>query len=345
MKRGFSLASEFSQWYSLRPVDGLGIDLDRVLNGGQVFHWRKLDGVWFGVQSGFAFRLRDGVQKEAFDYSFYQIACQDDKENIGLNSGSSHEQARNALMNFFMLDLDLESLSVEWSKSKIKVNMDRTSRSLRVTGQDPYECLISFIISANNNVSRITSIVQRLCQRFGNELVVTVPKDEANIQEGTGTVKLWTFPSPKQLAHLSESDYRDLGLGYRAGYIFDTIARLNAGATKLADLHERVCSLDAARASLLEFKGVGRKVADCVLLYSLGFLHIVPMDTHMKAVAEKHASRKGRAISHDDAQNILEEVFGKFSGVAQVFLFANALSTKSKCVSTSAMKRKSTDLV
>lgn len=198
----------------------------------------------------------------------------------------------------------------DYGQIELQLNGDERLRAclpcasgIRIFNQDPFETLISFIISANNNVKRIQKIVWAICEAAG-ELV-------------TDDVYTYRrFPTPQALAALSEETLRLLGAGYRAPF-------LKQSAQKVADGYDlealRKLPLAEARKELCKFSGVGEKVADCVLLFSLGHADAFPMDVWMK--------RAMRALFFDGEQPKKRELenailkLGPVSGILQQYVF------------------------
>ena len=162
---------------------------------------------------------------------------------------------------------------------------------IRILSQEPFEALITFIISQNNNIKRITGIIGRLCESFGEE-----------ISEGT-----YAFPTPAALAVLSEDDLAPIRAGFRHKYILDAARKVSAGEINLEKV--RGLPYEEAKSELMKIKGVGVKVADCVLLYGLHRLDAFPMDVWMK-----------RAMK-ELFDGMDPEVFKENAGIAQQYIF------------------------
>lgn len=168
---------------------------------------------------------------------------------------------------------------------------------LRVLRQDPFETLISFVISANNNIPRISGIIERICAACAPEGEEQAP-----------------FPSPGVLAQLGEAELRALGAGYRAPYIIESARRAqdtDFGALAAAPYQK-------AYDGLLKFKGVGPKVADCILLFGLGHTGAFPVDVWMRRVLEKLYGFSG---TPRQMRAFAAERFGAHAGIAQQYLF------------------------
>lgn len=191
--------------------------------------------------------------------------------------------------------------------------LPRTS-GIAVMRQDPWECLVSYVISAFNNIPKISLSVEGLARRLGEPIRST--GDAAG-----GAATGWAFPSPGRLADAGLDDLRACALGYRARYVRDLAQRMADGRVDL----ERVASLpfDEARAALLELPGVGEKVADCVLLFAFGRGEAFPVDVWVQRAVERWYFR-GRQVTHRAIRAWAGDRFGPLAGYAQQHLFAGA---------------------
>ena len=169
-----------------------------------------------------------------------------------------------------------------------------------------FETLITFLISQNNNIPRITGIVDRLCRGLGQPL------------EGEG--RFFAFPTAERLAPLAEADLAFLRAGWRSGYILDAARRAAAG--QLEEDALRAMPLAGARARLMEVRGVGPKVADCTLLYGLGRWDAYPVDVWMRRAGQALFTRRVK-----DPAAYLNRKTGGCAGIAQQYIFAWARST------------------
>lgn len=176
---------------------------------------------------------------------------------------------------------------------------------IRILNQDPWETLISFIISANNNIKRIGITIENICRIYG----------ESIIWQGE---KYYTFPTPKELAASDKDTLRKCGCGYRDKYIVATsrmVAEDEKGFYALLDV-----SYDEAFDYLLEFPGVGPKVADCICLFSLKKYEAFPVDVWIKRIMEE-LYMDGKEISRRDVKRVARDRFDGLAGFAQQYLF------------------------
>eukprot|EP00586_Coscinodiscus_wailesii_P014524 CAMPEP_0172521056 /NCGR_PEP_ID=MMETSP1066-20121228/292357_1 /TAXON_ID=671091 /ORGANISM="Coscinodiscus wailesii, Strain CCMP2513" /LENGTH=618 /DNA_ID=CAMNT_0013303907 /DNA_START=242 /DNA_END=2099 /DNA_ORIENTATION=+ len=254
----------------------------------------------------------------------------------------------------------LKTLYDEWSRA----DPDRMGQitaaipGVRVLRQDPWECLISFICSSNNNIPRITLLLERLRQRYGRELVRIPPSDGDDGEPWS----FFSFPTLRNLSEVSEQELRELGFGYRAKYIRQTVELLSEREEEFKDRsieqgeetegYETSCrsslylhslrdhdqsssSLDHVQTALTEFCGVGRKVADCVALFSLDRRDAVPVDVHVLRMAIRNYGAgeflTGRGTTsltpavYARVGDLFRERFGSYAGWAHSVLFVAEL--------------------
>lgn len=181
-------------------------------------------------------------------------------------------------------------------------------RGIRILSQDPFECVISFIISQNNNIPRIKKIIETLSERCGERIELC---DEARAHLARGG-ECYSFPTAQALCELGEAGLFEMKTGFRAKYIFDASSRVCNGALDLASISEE-SDTERAIERLCEVKGIGRKVASCALLFGFGKYDAFPIDVWMKRVAAKYFG--------DDADTLSSATFGKYAGIAQQYLF------------------------
>ena len=180
---------------------------------------------------------------------------------------------------------------------------------IRILKQDLWECIISFIISANNNIPRIKKIIERISKEYGKEI-----EFEGNIY--------YEFPTPEELSKASIEDLRALGTGFRDKRIFNTTKMI---LEKKVDL-EKIIKFETSeemREELLKLDGVGPKVADCILLFSLKRLDVFPIDVWVRRVMNDlyiHNEIEEK-VNKQQLQKLAEEKFGNLAGMAQQYLF------------------------
>ena len=214
---------------------------------------------------------------------------------------------------FFREDDNYEKILKDITKDKIVKKATNRYPGLRITRQDPFQCCISFIVSSNSNIPNIRMRLQKLCRKFGKK--VRFQKRDFVL-----------FPEPKRLARATLQELKECKLGYRSKYVLDTSQAIASGEVDLDELKKM--KYEQAREVLLKLPGIGDKVADCVMLFSLEKLDSFPLDTWMLKILQKYYSNNicidKKSISkkryEDIHQNVLEH-FGKYAGYSQQFLY------------------------
>jgi N-glycosylase/DNA lyase len=190
----------------------------------------------------------------------------------------------------------------------------RACHGLRLLRQEPWECLASFILSATKQIVQIQQIVERLCRRHGD--AVAVP---------AGHEPEFAFPSCHQIAELSEAELRECKMGFRAPNLSRTARIVSRGELDLESL--RAGTVETARARLIQLPGVGRKIADCTLLFAYGFQNAFPVDVWvLKALRELYFPR--RRVTLKRIMRFSETHFGPHAGYAQQYLFHYMRTTR-----------------
>ena len=216
-------------------------DLAQTLDCGQAFRWyQKDDGAWCGI----AFERYIEISTENGDI---------------IISNSNQNDFENIWKIYFDLERDYANIIEYVSRDETVKKAALYSGGIRLLNQEPWEALCSFIISQNNNIPRIKGIVERLCENFGKKI------------DGG-----FAFPSAQTISKLSVDDLSVIRSGFRAKYILDAAQKVASGEIQLEQL--KSIDYDSARKILMTIKGVGPKVADCVLLYGLGHKNAFPRD-------------------------------------------------------------------
>ena len=194
------------------------------------------------------------------------------------------------LRDYFQLDTPLAPLYEQWGKCDDRLRqIAQVIPGVRILRQDPVECLFSFICSSNNNVPRITQLLASFRKTHGRHLI-DLPCRLVNADsDGAAAItwrKIYSFPELEALQAATDKGLRDMGFGYRAPYIVETRNLLQelGGHEYLMSLRS-IRDADKVQEKLIEFKGVGRKVADCVALFSLDQTEAIPVDTHVWHIA------------------------------------------------------------
>lgn len=265
-------------------VEGIDrLNLSKSCACGQSFRWREENGVFSAAALGRAVHAR---QEEN---TLYVYPCRENEAGDWIH--------------YFDLERDYAAIENRLSQDEQLKMCIPCATGIRVFNQDAFEALITFIISANNNIGRITGIVERLCALCGE-------RTELDGKE------YFLFPKSERIAALDESDLTAIGAGYRAPYIIKSAKRI-ADGYNLAALRDM--PLDAARKELLTFYGVGPKVADCVLLFGLEHTDAFPVDVWIgRAMSEIYfGGEKARRAELERAIRAL----GDESGIVQQYIF------------------------
>lgn len=236
-----------------------------------------------------------------------------DKENIVFENTST-DDFKNIWNRYFDFERDYKTIKTNLS------TMDETlfqavkyAPGIRILNQEFFECLISFIISQNNRIPMIKKVVANISAKYGKY-----------IGEYNGE-KYFSFPKPEELANATESDLMECKTGFRAKYIIDAVKKYNNGefdSEKISGL-----STDELRKKLMEINGVGPKVADCVMLFSLSRSDAFPTDVWVKRVMS-YFYFSGVDTSLKEIQKMAKEKFGGYEGFAQQYLFNYAREFK-----------------
>ena len=264
-------------------------NLKYTLECGQCFRWKNNNDYYVGV-------IKDRV-----------IKIRQDKDYLYVKSNNM-DNIENVVRDYFELDKDYESIEKRIVKvdDYVKEAIKNTS-GLRHLNQDFFETIISYIISANNNIPRISKSVNEISKRYGKKIEF----------EGED---YYLFPTPKQLENVTVDDYRSCGVGFRDKYIYDTVKRINEKQVDLDNI-QKMDTLDL-RKELLNLMGVGPKVADCILLFSCNREEVFPIDVWVERIMEKlyfnsQTTTKKKILEYATSH------FGSDAGIIQQHLFYN----------------------
>ena len=212
--------------------------------------------------------------------------------------------------NYFDLKTDYKFIKQQLSKidDDLKKSIQFGS-GIRILNQDLWECIISFIISANNNIPRIKKIIENLSLHYGNKIL-------------WNNKEYYTFPTPEQLSKASVQDLRNLGLGFRDKRVYDTTRDI---LNKKVDLQELEKMKDVVRIKeqLLTLNGVGEKVADCIMLFSLKKFEVFPIDVWVRRVMNDLYIKNPdeTKVSKKEIQTLAKNKYKNLAGIAQQYLF------------------------
>jgi N-glycosylase/DNA lyase len=213
-------------------------------------------------------------------------------------------------VKYLQLDVDMDRVLASFPEDPVLQAAVRRHHGLRLLRQEPWECLASFVLSSTKQIVQIRQVVREVCRRYGES--VRVP---------AGHAPVWAFPEAAVLAEITEQALRECRMGFRARYLLGTA---QAVARRRVDLWALSGgSLDQAREALMSLPGVGRKIADCVLLFGLGFDRAFPVDVWvMRALREGYFA--GEQVSTLRLLAWVEDRFGPWAGYAQQYLFHRA---------------------
>ena len=270
-------------------------DLAATLCSGQAFRWRPDGESWVGVCGRHWLRLR------ADEFSISAEAAEPVADWTWLREYLQTEQ-------------DLSEVLLTFPEDEPMRAAVSACRGLRLLRQEPWECLASFILSSTKQIVQIQQIIELLCERFGEPLPAIVPHAPA-----------YGFPSASRLARATEADLRACKMGFRAPYLLETARRVADGELELERL--RHFPVETAREQLMRLPGVGRKIADCVLLFAYGFQSAFPVDVWvLKALRQLYFRRRRATMPR--LQRFASHHFGPNAGYAQQYLF-HYMRTKS----------------
>ncbi|MBQ2932759.1 MAG: DNA-3-methyladenine glycosylase 2 family protein [Clostridia bacterium] len=256
--------------------------LEQTFDCGQCFRFEKDEnGVFYGVVANNAVK------------AYYHTP-----ETICLESSNPDPDFWNNYLNFSCNYADVEK---QLSNDKKLLPCIKAGQGIRILRQDLWETIVSFIISANNNIPRIKKIINKLCELYGEKI-----EFDSKVFFG--------FPSAETLAKLELSDLSEIRAGFRDKYILDAAKKV---VSKEVDL-ERLPNLEntAAKAELMKIKGVGTKVADCILLFSLGRHNVFPLDVWTKRILTELYGVEEKAMP-----DFVEKTYGNNAGIAQQYLY------------------------
>ena len=264
-----------------------------IFDCGQCFRWNEMaDGSYTGTFG----RNVLNVKKENKEIRFK-----------GLVDGNIEDICN----KYFDLDRDYEKIKKDLSKidNNMKTSINY-GEGIRLLNQDLWETIISFIISANNNIPRIKGIIDRISKTYGEKIV----------WEGK---EYYTFPTPKQLSKATIEDLRKLGLGFRDVRVYETTKIINAKKVDLEKLHKEE-NTQHVREILLTLPGVGPKVADCILLFStLKRLEVFPIDVWVRRVINELyiKNENEEKVNKKELEQLAKQKYGNLAGIAQQYLF------------------------
>ena len=272
-------------------------ELKDIFECGQCFRWNQEEnGSYTGVTTKCVINVEKTKSKIVFDAKPF--------------SKMRDEDIKNHIIHYFDLDRDYSKLRKKIANvdDNLKV-ATKYGKGIRILNQELWETIISFIISANNNIPRIKGIIERMSEKYGKKI-------------SFNGKTYYSFPTPQELSKATVEDLRKLGLGFRDKRIYETTKLIASGEVDLKKLYK--LNTADARDKLLELQGVGPKVADCILLFSdLKRFDVFPIDVWVRRVMNElyiHNKDENK-VSKKEIEKIANEKFGDYKGLAQQYLF------------------------
>ena len=262
------------------------IDVDNSINSGQVFLWEKHGSDWYGI---------------------------DGQDVLKINKNGVIKSIRNLKTDFFRKNDNMQEIIKSISKDKTVKKAVKEYEGLRLFRQDPFQCLISFIISSNSNIQKIKNSLEKITKKFGKKVKIQ-------------NKEFFLFPEPEKMAKATIDEIKSCGVGYRAPFIKEAakmviLKKIDFEYLKKCDYHE-------AKKNICLVPGIGNKVADCIMLFSLNKLESFPLDTWMIKILEKYYSKEfkieTKTITQKQYELLHEKIvnyFGPYCGYAQQYLF------------------------
>jgi N-glycosylase/DNA lyase len=280
------------------------------INSGQVFLWEKFDNSWYGIYG-------DHVLK------FSTSAPNDDGTKDNGIEFFSFPDFKGWEERIFRLDDNIQKILSGFSNDSLISEAIKRYPGLRLMRQEPHQCMLSFVCSSNTNIPMIRRMLRNLCRKYGTKLVV----------DGK---EFFTFPRVDSLNRASVSELLSCGVGYRAKAIKAVAHSIADGNIDANDLMR--ASYDDAKEELLKIYGIGNKIADCILLFSLEKLEAFPIDIWIAKALSLHYSwllfgnekegkkwkqihQKMTSTQYKTFSETIRGYFGKYSGYAQQYLF------------------------
>lgn len=256
---------------------------------------------WFDLKntfdSGQCFRYKKINENEYIVITHGKVLKLEQVED-GVKFYCTKKEYENIWEDYFNMNLDYEDINKKIVTDKIVKEAIEFSKGTRILKQEKFECLISFIISQNNRIPQIKKVIENISKKYGNE-----------IEEG-----IYSFPTVKQLKKATKEDLRKCKTGFRDKYIIDAVEKISTGEVDLEKI-DKLPTKDAKK-ELMKIKGIGTKVADCVLLFAYNRYEVFPEDVWVKRIMKEYYN-----VKRKDIQRYKEKIWGAYAGIAQQYLF------------------------
>jgi N-glycosylase/DNA lyase len=298
------------------PLSSCFVDPEISVNSGQMFLWQKIDNSWYGIYGDHVLKFSTLEQDKNPTYGIRNIQFFSFPE---FNKWERH---------VFRLDDDIASILSSLTKDPILSKAIKTYRGLRVTRQQPEQCMISFVCASNTNISMIRRMLGNLCRKFGNR--VTFDGRE-----------FFTFPTANRLNRVTNNELLACGVGYRVKAIRAVVENIVSNNIDFKDLKRAKYS--ASKEELMKIYGVGNKISDCILLFSLEKTEAFPIDIwitraiylyyqsiltgskEQRKYREQQMSKIDEKLVYRYKYEVLSDVmrryFGEYAGYAQQYLY------------------------
>ncbi len=263
-------------------------NLDYTLDSGQTFRWKKINGGWEGVVNGRLVRLEEHRQ------GIYAKVYGQVKDWYWLK-------------DYLQVHINLNDIIKTFPKDEYLNTAIKECCGLRIVRQEPWECIASFLMSSSKQIVQIKQIISNLCYRFGKK-----------IKMPTNYEQQYAFPEIETIAMADESALRECKMGFRAAFLKNSAIFILKNRINLADLSK--LPLEDARNILMELPGVGAKIANCVLLFSLGFYSAFPVDVWVKKALQRFYFNN-TPTKNRELEDFASNYFGEYGGYAQQYLF------------------------
>ena len=277
------------------------------VNSGQMFLWENYKNSWYGVYKSHILKFsldHKNSGKGPYDHLYFD----------------SFPELDNWQQLVFRLDDDINYISSCLTNDNIISQLFKKYSGLWLMRQDPFQCMISFACSSNTNIPMIRRMLKNLCRKFG-------------IKREIDEKKFFTFPTTKSLAKASINELCSCGIGYRAKTIKSLTEKIIIGTLNIEELSR--CKYDEAKEKLLSIYGIGNKLADCILLFSLEKTEAFPIDVwiarsihsyyrsllNQESLKLDFKSTKLSPNKYNLLSKIMRQHFGKYAGYAQQYLY------------------------